>query len=104
MLAEMAPTEYKRGNRLALNLSTQQALIEQWKLERLGLKREWHTENRKKWCARGYFSPGELVHVSLKESVIAENKVSSSLSRPAASSATFYLQHGGKPNPAHHFH
>lgn len=35
------------------------------------------------------------MHVSLNESLIAENKVSSSRSRPAASSATFYLQHVG---------
>lgn len=35
------------------------------------------------------------MHVSLNESLIAENKVSSSRSKPAASSATFYLQHVG---------
>lgn len=34
-------------------------------------------------------------HVSLNESLIAENKVSSSWSRRAASSTTFYLQHVG---------
>lgn len=41
------------------------------------------------------------MHVSLNESLIAESKVSSSRSRPAASSTTFCLQHVG--NHSHSF-